>query len=75
MGCGTVAGWETFSGHNEGGRVGAEVEEELGEDVEGEQGVAGEMVIGETDDDKEDGEDGETHDLDGFAAEGVDGCD
>ena len=78
VGGGTVAGGETFTRHNESGGVGAEVEEELGQDVEGQESMAGvsqEVLVGESDDDEEDGEDGETHELDGLTAEGIDCCD
>lgn len=68
---GPVACRETFAGHDEGGGVGAEVEEELSNDVEGEQATLVQFVVGEADDDKDDGEDGEAHELDGLAADGV----
>ena len=50
------------------------VEEEVGEDVEGEEGAVGlqESVVGEADDAEEDGQHDEAHELDGFAANGVD---
>ena len=70
-----VAGREAFAGHDEGRRVGSEVEEELAEHVECEQAVFGQVVVCEADDDEEDGQDGEAHQLDGFPADGVDGGD
>lgn len=75
VGGGTVAGGEALAGHDEGGSVGAEVEEELGNNVETQQTVVGleQGVVGKADDDEENGEDGETHQLDGLAANGVDG--
>ena len=76
----TVGGWavscrEAFAGNDESGGVGAEVEEELCEHVKCEQGVAGKVVECKTNDDEEDSEHGESHELDGFSAQGVDGCD
>ena len=69
---GTVAGGEAFTGDDEGGRVGTEVEEELGQDVECEEGVAREVVVGEADDYEEDGEHAETEELNGLATYGID---
>lgn len=46
-----------------------EVEEELGEDVERQKTALAQAVVAEADDGKEDGEDDETHNLDGLAAE------
>ena len=72
---GAVSRRETFTRYNKSGGVGAEVEEELAEDIQRKEGVLGEFVVSEADDAEEDGEDDETHQLDGFAADGVDGCD
>lgn len=72
---GAVARREALAGHDEGGGVGAEVEEELGEDVERQEGGVRDLVVGEADYDEEDREHGEAHELDGLAAEGVDGRD
>ena len=49
-----------------------QVEEELGDDVEGQEGVAGKLVICETDNAEEDGQHGEAHELDRFPANGID---
>ena len=54
---------------------GITLEELAGEDVEGEEGGGGEGGAGEAEDEEEEGEDGEAEDLDGFAAQGVDGED
>ena len=51
---GAVAGWEAFAGHDEGGGVGAEVEEELGEDVDCEEAMSAEFGVGEAEDAEED---------------------
>jgi len=75
VGGGTVTGRETFTGGDEGGGVGAEVEEELGENVESEEALRAEVVVGEANDDEENGKHGETHKLDGPAANGVDSGD
>ena len=72
---GAVPRGEAFAGNNKRGGVGAEVEEELAEDIQRKEGVLGEFVVGEADDAEEDGEDDEAHQLDGFAADGVDGRD
>lgn len=50
-----------------------EVEEELGQDVESEQALLADLVVGETDDAEEDGEERETHQLNGLAANGING--
>lgn len=74
---GPVAGGEALAGHHEGGRVGAEVEEELRDDVQTQQTVVGVLqgLVGETNDDKNNGQDDEADQLDGLAADGVDGGD
>lgn len=63
-----VTGWEDFSWHDEGSGVWAEVEEELSQDVKGEEAVGWELIICETDDDEESSEHSETHDLDWLAS-------
>ncbi len=68
-----VAGREALAGHDEGGGVGAEVEEELAQDVQGKQTMFAEVVIVESNDNEEDGQDSEASELDRFAADGVDG--
>lgn len=77
VGGGAVAGWEALAGNDEGGGVGAEVEEELSEDKEGEKasGVALEVVVSEAENDEDDGEEGEAHELNGLATDGVDESD
>nr|POE48707.1 hypothetical protein CFP56_38803 [Quercus suber] len=69
---GAVAGGEALAGHDEGGGVGAEVEEELGQDVAGQESLLADGVVGETHDAEQDGEDGETHQLNRLATDGVD---
>mgnify|MGYP006900024593 CR=1 FL=1 len=73
MGGGTVARWEALSRHDERGGVGTEVEEELRDDVERQEAIVGilQRVIGETDDDEEDGQHDEAHQLDRLTAEGI----
>jgi hypothetical protein len=63
---------EDFCGRDKGCGVGAEVEEELCEDVEREEVRFCEPAPGETEDAEDDGENKEAADLDGFAAELVD---
>src|ERR1700760_4527373 len=74
MGGGSVAGRETFAGHDEGGGIRSEVEEKLGQNVEGQKSSLVEMAVCETDDDKDDGEQSEAHQLDWLATNGVDSC-
>jgi len=50
VGGGAVTCGEAFAWHDERGAVWSEVEEELSEDVEGEEGMAGQMVVREADD-------------------------
>lgn len=75
---GAVAGGEDLTGDDEGGRVGAEVLEELGggkeEDKEGDRVVLDGMV-GESEDAEEDAGHDETDDLDADTAEALDGED
>jgi hypothetical protein len=73
--CRAVARREALAGDDESRSVGAEVEEELAEDVKSQESVLAKLVVREADDAEEDGEDGEAHELDGLAADGVDGCD
>lgn len=73
--CCAIAGRKALARHDEGGCVGAEVEEELGNDVESEHGARVEVVVCEAQDAEEYGEDQETADLEGFPADGVDGKD
>lgn len=54
---GTVTCREAFTGNDESRGVRPEIEEELGEDVEGKQGVTRELMVSKADDYKEDGED------------------
>lgn len=72
---GAVASWEALSWHDEGCAVGAEIEEELGQDVAGEEAARANLVVGETHDAEEDGEDDEAYKLDWLTADGVDECD
>lgn len=68
---GSVAGGEALARNDEGGRVGAEVEEELGQDVEGEETASSDLVVGETHDTEDDGEDDEAHELNRLTADSV----
>lgn len=70
---GAVARGEALARHDEGGCVGAEVEEELRDDVEAQKAVVGpfERLVGEADDDEDDGQDAEAAELDWFAADEV----
>lgn len=68
---GAVAGREALSGNDEGGGVGAEVEEELAENVESKLASRANGVVTETEDAEEDGKEGEAHKLNRLAANGV----
>lgn len=57
-----------------GGRL-TEVEEELGEDVNSKETVGGKVLVRETHDDEENGQDAETTKLDSLATDGIDGSD
>lgn len=69
------AGGEDFGRGDEGCGIWAEVEEELGEHVEDEEVGFGETLPGEAEDAEDDGENAEAGDLNGPAADGVDGED
>lgn len=75
VGGGTITGREALSGDDESGSVRAEVEEELGNDVETQKTVVGleERIVGEANDDEENGQDDEAHQLDGLTANGING--
>ena len=66
-----VAGREALAGNDEGCGVGTEVEEELAQNVETEFAARANDVVSETEDAEEDGEESETHDLDGLATDSV----
>lgn len=68
---GTVPSRETLAGHNEGGRVGAEVEEKLREHIDGQQTVLSELVVSEAHDDEENSENSKASKLNGLTADGV----
>jgi len=68
---------EDLSGDDEGGGVGAEILEEIRQAIQEHKRLLGtitrgELIISKAHDDEEDGEDDEAHELDGFAAPGVD---
>ena len=73
--CRSVSGREAFSWHNKCGGVGSEVEEELGQYVKSHESTFVELVVSKTDDGEDDGEQNEAHQLNRFAANGVDSCD
>lgn len=71
---GSVASGEYFSRNDEGRGVGAEILEEVGQAVEEDEGavrVTEDSVVTEAHDDEDDGEEDETHELDGLAAPDV----
>jgi hypothetical protein len=68
----SVSGWETFSWHNEGGRVWSEVEEELAKNVESKKTVWWEFLPSKSDNTEEDSEDEETTELDGLTSNSID---
>ena len=70
---GPVTSGEAFAGNDKGGCIWSEVEEELSKNVEGQEATLAQLVVGESNDTEENGEDGESHKLDRFATDGVDG--
>lgn len=70
-----VTSGKHLAGHDKGGSVGTKVEEELGEDEDGEQRVRREVLVGETHDHEKNGEDTEAHELDRLTTDSVDGED
>jgi hypothetical protein len=70
-----VASREALSGHDEGGGVGAPVEEKLNEDVDAQHAVGAEVLEGESPDDEQDGQEDEANELQGLAADSVKGSD
>jgi hypothetical protein len=68
---GTIACREALAGDDEGGGIGAEVEEELGEDETGQETGGSDLVVAEAHDTEEDGEDDEAHELNRFPPDGV----
>jgi len=75
VGGGTVASGEALAGDNEGGCVGAPVEEELDKDVDTELTVCADLVEGEAPDPEEQREEAETDELEGSTSDGVEGGD
>lgn len=51
------------------------VEEELSDDVDSKEAVGAQLVVGETHDDEEDGQDSEATKLDGLTAQSINGSD
>lgn len=68
---GAVAGWEAFTRDDEGGCVGSEVEEELGDNVAGQKTFFSNLVVSETHDAENDCQDDEAHQLNWLASDGV----
>ena len=70
---GSVTGGEDFARDDEGGGVGAEVLEEVGEAVERDEGalvaVVHHLVVPEAHAGEDNGEDSEAHELNGFASD------
>lgn len=69
---GPVPRGETLAGDDECSRVGTKVEEELRQDVDGQQSVLTQLVVGESHDDEEHGQDTKAHQLDGLTAQSID---
>jgi len=67
----SVTSGETLSGNDESSGVGAEVEEELGQNVESKETVRAELVPGESNNTEDDCEHEETHKLDRLASDGI----
>jgi hypothetical protein len=69
----SVSGREAFARNNEGGGVGAPVEEELNQDVDPQHAVLADVVVGETPYEEEDGKEDEADELEWLAADSVNG--
>lgn len=72
MARGSVTGGETFARDKERGGIGTGVEEVLGDHVQGQERLGGEVVVGEANDGEDDGEEDKTDDLEGPSAKGID---
>ena len=71
MACRPVSCGKALSRNDECGGVGPEVEEELRDDEAGEQAGGADRVVAEAHDAEEDGQQGEAHELDWLAADGI----
>ena len=72
VGGGSVTCREAFSRNNEGGGVGAKIEEKLSQDIQGQETALIQVVVGETNDNEDDGEEDEAHQLNWLTADGID---
>lgn len=70
---GAVSSREALAGDDECSCVGAEVEEELSDDIDTEHSLGLDVMVVETPDQEEDSKDGEAHVLNWLAANSVDG--
>lgn len=71
--CRSVASWKALARNNESGGVGSPVEKQLNENVDGQHGMAAEMVVSETPDQEQNSEHDETNELENLATDRVDG--
>lgn len=71
---GPIASREAFTRNDEGGGVGSEVEEEIGQAVASNESTGADDVVSEADDAEEDREQDEPDKLNRLAANGIDGC-
>lgn len=71
MAGGAVAGWEAFTGDDEGGSIWPKVEEELSEDKESEKTTGAKLVVGEAKHTEDDCENDETTNLNWLTSNGV----
>lgn len=72
MRCAAISSWETLARYDEGCGVGSEIEKQLREDVEGQEGTFAERIVCEADDAEKKGEDRKATDLNRPTANRVD---
>ena len=70
----SISGWEDLTRDNERGGIGTKVLEEIAKTIKSEESASGNDVVSETDNTEKDGENNEAHELNGFAADGVNSC-
>jgi hypothetical protein len=75
VGSRSVTSWEDLTRYNECGGVGSEILEKVAKAVKREESPCGDDMVSEPDNAEKDGENNETHELDGFAANSVNCCD
>lgn len=75
VGGGSITSRENFTGYDESGGVRTEVLEEVAKTVKREKSAGGNNMVTESNDTEKDCKNDETHKLDRFTSDGIDGCD